>query len=293
MTRIKENYIDQRNLKHLVEQAIGQRYFDLTIPEYARCTQQLFSEPELESFRNFKDWLSEKDKRLRIATSGSWRNINQEVVDDNAKATRYILSRGFGVLHGQAIGSDFISTEVALDEILKNRHIPADYLMLVLPAQKLVYMERLSQAATEEDEFVRTQATSLNSQLRWIDERYPEIIFDNYAPAHIDEDRFLHLNEHDYRKDIYHWRNNLIAFAADGMVAFRTNDSGGVFDNYKKILDLRRPVLVQEYSITTQETIDDYDHLKIPGVPKRCYENSSLPPPLIPQALHDSGELTI
>jgi len=151
------------------------------------------------------------------------------------------------------LGVDFLSTEIALHSLLKKEKNPGEYLDLVLPTWRGLYMERLSRVSMEEDDVIRTQVDGLINQLRYIERNWPEAIFDDYPSGHIDKDKFLDSNDREYIDLVYFNRNGLISYGADAFIGFSVNGSKGTNDMIDRVESLDKPLLVQKYKMDVSD----------------------------------------
>jgi hypothetical protein len=134
------------------------------------------------------------------------------------------------------------------------------------------YMQRFSDAHLQqyedhEEVINRSQADAIGSQLHYINFHFPEIIFDE---THFNEKEFLTAENDHYRELAYNFRNGLVDYAVDGLVALCVNESKGVKDAVEKLKKMEKPFLVLTYDIQkkSREVISDYSQLNIPNLPK-------------------------
>lgn len=285
MVRLSNNLYDG-GLAELLHQSVIMKSVYPSIEDYERKVlnngnhrkDKIFDPEEREIFDRFDEWFTPKCiDPLWILVSGSWRRVDQDVIEDVNEITRYAIGNGYGIMNGGALGVDFISTEAALDELEKRGMDPAEYLSIVLPTDRSLYQARLGYVATAGTSIeARTQAIAISKQLDHIDKHWPETIFDNFPETYPDENLFLEDSEkgNAYRKKVYHGRNGLMAFRCDGFAGFRVNGSEGTTDNHRKAEQLERALLLQDYRIADKDPgiIADYDELRIPEMGKRSYE---------------------
>lgn len=227
---------------------------------YEEANKIFCGEEGSKTLDDFIHWLKygNLDNTL-IGTSCSWRTMNQNVINDNAYIIRKVLNKGLGVINGGALGGDWISNEIVLKE-----GDPSNQLRIVLPVNRFAYMERFYNVL-EKKVVNRTQADSLVNQLKYIDKNFPWIIFDK---THFDEKKFLESENDEYRKNCYHFRDGLIAYGCDGLVALWINASNGVGDTIRKTKYMKKPLITMNYTIdpNSEENIKDYESLIIPNL---------------------------
>lgn len=226
---------------------------------YASDSKVFFGGEGEEVVQAFNKWMQQSRERKNwVGISGSWRYINQQVIDDTAQSVRYFSKKGIGIITGGALGVDFIATEIMLKEAN-----PDEQLRVVLPMNREAYMERYTDALFKEAKISRTQAETLTNQILYINSHFPKIIFDQTP---FNEKEFLiEENEH-YRMLAYNFRNGLVGYGCDGLVALCVNESSGVQDTVRKLLKMKKPHLLLEYAIKkdSPEIITDYSALQIP-----------------------------
>lgn len=231
--------------------------------DFLEATKPFFKEEASETFDNFiRWWESNKNDNYWIGISGSWRTINQKVVDDDTEIVRYITSDDIGIITGGALGVDYITTEIVLKE-----GDPKKQLRIVLPINRYAYMEHFTNSSIR-NKINRTQQDCLIDQLSYIDKNFPNIIFDN---SKFDEKKFLNFDEEGYRKISYYFRDWLIAYGCDGLIALWVNKSKGVEDTINKVRLMGKPVFSSNeliYSINEKDmdVIRDYEQIKIPNI---------------------------
>jgi len=234
--------------------------------DYFAATQPLSGARETMNLHTFIEWW-EKNKKENywIGISGSWRTINQNLVDDVTNIIRYTTCEGIGILTGGALGVDYIATEVILREGNAKKQ-----LRVSLPINRYAYMEHFTNSAIQTHTINRTQHDSLIHQIRYIDENYPDIIFDK---SYYNEGKFLKAENYTYRENSYHSRNGLIAYGCDGLIAFRINNSRGVKDTVNKIKFMEKPIFVLNYQIDKGggRVINDYELIEIPNLRNHCH----------------------
>lgn len=202
--------------------------------------------------------------RPLVGISGSWQKINNEVVRDTSHIVRYILSQGKGIITGGALGVDYIATHTVLTE-----GIPKEQLRIVLPVDLDTYMKHFInsiQRADRLDGIDSTQARKLIKQLDKIRSDYSDIIF---GKTHFNGERFLESGKAGdrYRKSAYHFRNGLVGYGCDGLVAFWVDSSEGVQDIIDKVSSAKAKcrVAVKKYSLGNDRgIIQNYDEIVIP-----------------------------
>lgn len=217
---------------------------------------------EKETLTNFINWWEpQKNLNIWIGITGSWRYINNEIIKDATEIIRYLTSQGVGIINGGALGVDFVANEILLKEgIAKNK------LRIVLPIIRDVYIDHYLISARRKIINI-SQANKILDQFKYIDINYPEIIFDESA---FSIEKFLEPKNDEYRKECYYHRNNLEAYACDGLIAFSVNESKGVKDTVNSVEKMNKPIFMTfEYQINpkTDAIISDYNELEIPNLP--------------------------
>lgn len=228
--------------------------------KYAEANEIFYGEEGSKTLDNFIQWLEYQNRdNTLIGTSCSWRTMNQDVINDNAYIVRKVLKKEIGVINGGALGGDWISNEIVLKE-----GNPINQLRVILPVNRFAYMELYSNIL-EKNGINRTQVDSLVNQLKYINEHFPWVIFDN---THFDEKKFLEPENHEYRKDCYYFRDGLVAYGCDGLAALWINESNGVEDTIKRTQFMEKPLFTIKYTIdqNSEEVIKDYESIKIPNL---------------------------
>ena len=238
---------------------------------YANAHKELFSKKTLQTIENFDYWMNSlRNNNTWIGVSGSWRMMDQNLINEATRIFRTIVSRGKGIITGGALGvGDYLATEIVLKE-----GNPHEQLRIILPVDRVTYTERY-QKAVEENIITRSQADHISSQLLYIDEHFKEIIFDDTPYS---ENKFLEPNNFDYRSECYDFRNFLVAYGSDGLLALCVNESGGVLNTVGKIRFMNKPFKAFFYTIDEKSphVIREYDTLNIPNLNKKY----PLPSPL-------------
>lgn len=235
-------------------------FFDIDNP---KNIDKIFLDGATDTFENFSYWWeSHKSVNYWIGVTGSWRTINQKVVDDITNIVRYITSHGMGILTGGALGVDYITTEIVLKE-----GDPNTQLRITVPINKYDYVQHFMNSASS-SVINSSQRNAIAKQMIYVIDKYPEIIFDKTS---FNQKEFLDTENDEYRKDCYSFRNNLIAYACDGLVPFWVNQSKGVKDTIKSVTFMQKPILELKeliYSIdqNSDEVIRDYSKLIIPNL---------------------------
>ncbi len=250
------NFLDKCRDSRTDERRESESYF-------LRAIKPLLGNEAAKTLENFvKWWETNKQDNYWVGISGSWRTINQKIVDDVTEIVRSITSEGMGILTGGALGVDYVATEVVLKE-----SDPEKQLRIALPINRYAYMEHFTNSSMRK-KISRTQQDFLIDQLRYIDEYYPNIIFDN---SKFDEELFLKFEDETYRKNSYHFRDCLIAYGCDGLIALWINGSGGVEDTINKVRFVKKPIFSSNeliYSIKENDknVIKDYELIRIPNI---------------------------
>jgi len=213
------------------------------------------------TYESFLHWWNDyKASNTWIGITGSWRNINQKVVDDVSEIVRYIVNHGLGIITGGALGVDYIATELSLID-----GNPKKQLRVILPVKKYDYLKRLIRVSGSE--INRSQLEAISGQLTYINKNFSNVIFDE---SQFDSKSFLEFE--DYRTACYSFRNKLIAYACDGLIPFWVNDSKGVKDTKNTVGIWQKPVLDIDdrlrYNIdsNSEKVIKDYSKLNIPNL---------------------------
>ncbi|MEK6871895.1 MAG: hypothetical protein AABX16_03250 [Nanoarchaeota archaeon] len=218
------------------------------------------SKEKKHTYEEFDAWMAEYFKNnIWIGISGSWRTINQRVVNDISEIVREVIKKKRGILTGGALGVDYITTEIVLKE-----GDPKRQLRVVLPVKREAYIEHLTKSYFS-DVIDLSQTEHLTDQLMYINNYFPEIIFDQ---THFKESEFLKPENKSYRNKSYYFRNGLIAYGCNGLVGFSVNKSQGVFNTMRSIVSMHKPSFSIGYTINPNSpgVIRDYDKLNIPNI---------------------------
>ena len=212
-------------------------------------------------------WEPHKPKNYWVGITGSWRTINQEVVDDITEIVRYIINNNLGILTGGALGVDYIATEVVLRE-----GNPEEQLRIALPINKFSYMRHFKNGAIK-SVINPFQRNAILEQITHISNRFPNIVFDG---SYFDSEEFLKPESSGYREACYSFRNNLVAHGCDGLIPFLVNNSDGVKDTVQKVKYMQKPVFDSDklkYMIESdsEEVITDYSKIIFPNMPDKKY----------------------
>ena len=210
-------------------------------------------------FEKFIDWMRvDRQNTLWIGISGSWRITNHEVIEDVTEVTRQIMNRGYGIITGGALGVDYLTTRVVLEE-----GDPENKLRIVLPLPKQLYTENF-RVAERDNKIHPSQAHALINQIETIEKKYPKVLFDNIEVSHQDHDQFLSSLRLRERK--YTDRNSLVSYACNGLVGFCVNDSDGVLNTLSSAKIMNKEFFLYPYDIDENgnDVIKDYDLIKIP-----------------------------
>jgi hypothetical protein len=165
------------------------------------------------------------------AISGSWRIINNKVVEDVKKVVREIIGNGNGIVNGGALGVDYVSTQAVLDEGNPNKQ-----LKIFLPI-KLDWLCEHYNKRRKEGVITKEQEEMICSQLLEVKKLSPESI--------LDSTNFQEANE-----ESYYARNTNIVESCDVLLAFQVNDSKGTQDAIDKARKLGKEVRVKKYKIS-------------------------------------------
>lgn len=213
-------------------------------------------------------WASERStKKAWLGITGSWRTIDQVVVDDVAELVTETVDRGYGIVTGGALGVDYVATEV-----VRGIGNPSTDLRIVLPIDAVDYMTHYGHTADAgpESKIHTSQGSRLGRQLYELSIDHPDSI---YAVDIFDGERFMEPDEQDFRIHAYYFRNGLIAHGADGLGVFQVNGSKGVADTVMKAQLACKPIRYgglngNGYTIAANSSgvIQDYDTMAIPGV---------------------------
>lgn len=233
----------------------------------ARQIDKFFLEGAAQTLENFIGWWKDQlPTNHWVGITGSWRTINQKVVDDVTEIVRYITSNGLGILTGGALGVDYIATET----VLRENEDPKTYLRIVLPINRIDYIRHFRNSNLNSRINV-SQMRAIAEQIIYINRNLPEIIFDASC---FDENKFLELINEKYREDCYSFRNNLVGYGCDGLIPFLVNESNGVKDAIRSASSMRKPIFYSkklEYSIKQdgEDVIRDYSKLEIPNLSEK------------------------
>lgn len=162
-----------------------------------------------------------------VAIAGTWRTTNAEVEEAVREEVRQILARGDSIISGGALRVDQIATDEAL-----RLGADKDRLKIFLPSILETYRAHYLRRA-EEGVITKEQAQELLAQLEEVQKR--DCLVEGAADA---------LN-----KETYFERITQIIEAADELVAFQVNHSGGTQDTIDKARTKGIPVKVFSYSI--------------------------------------------
>ena len=173
-----------------------------------------------------------------VGITGSWRTINQRVVDDVTEIVRYITSNGFGILTGGALGVDYIATEI----VLREQENPKQYLKIALPINRSDYLKHFMNSSLS-SRIHTSQMEAIAKQIVYINKNFPEIIFDASC---FDQNEFLKPINEKYREDCYSFRNNLVVYGCDGLMPFLVNESNGVKDAIRGAKSMGKPIFYSE-----------------------------------------------
>lgn len=241
----------------------NKEFIDEKISENKNGIDCFFLDGADQTIKNFDCWWKYcRENTYWIGITGSWRTINEKVVDDLTSIVRYILDNNFGILTGGALGVDYIATEIVLRE-----GSPEKQLRITLPINKIDYIRHFKNSSLN-SKIHHSQMMAIADQITYINRNFPDIIFD---ASGFDQNEFLKPINEKYREDCYSFRNNLIGDGCDGLIPFWINGSAGVEDTIKTVEFLRKPVFMSKelkYNIDpdNEEVIRDYSELKIPNL---------------------------
>lgn len=229
---------------------------------FVRSRVDVFGKEAKETLDYFDEWMeSQRREKLWVGVSGSWRIINQKVVNDTALLVRHMLSKGAGILTGGALGVDYIATEIVLKE-----GNPLDQLRIILPINRDAFMEHFTNSYYR-DGINRTQADFLSRQIYHINTHFPATIFDKTP---FNETEFLIPDNKHYREISYDFRSGLVGYGCDGLFGLCVNNSRGVRYTEEVVKRMGKYSFVHPYTINplSKKVIHDYDQLCIPNLQK-------------------------
>jgi hypothetical protein len=165
-----------------------------------------------------------------IGITGSWKKTSTEVESDVRGFVREVIERGDGIVTGGALNVDY----QAIDEALT--HNPsATQIKVIIPATLERYATHYRKRA-EEGVITREQAELLIDLLARLQLANSEALIMDQDNTVID-------------KTTYYERNTRVVEAADELMAFQVNDSGGVQDTIDKARLAGKPVQLKKYLI--------------------------------------------
>lgn len=169
--------------------------------------------------------------RISVAMSGSWRNVTPIMEWDILQTTRWIITSGYRLVTGGALGADFIATNEAL-RLIRYLGGPTrlQQLMVILPTPLDVYYAHYRQAARE-SKITFQQADELHEQLLHVK-----------ATAALAEMKGTACTE-----ETYYARNTRVLEASQRLAAFQLNNSTGTQDMIDKATAWKMPVTVKCY----------------------------------------------
>ena len=190
-------------------------------PDFLRSNRELFKEERdkekfdrvftkgaagtLENFAHW--WEDQRNVNTWVGITGSWRYIDQKVVDDVTNTIRYLTNKDIGILTGGALGVDYLATET----IIKEGN--PENLRIALPINRADYIRHFRNSASS-NVINPSQRNAIANQIFKISKRHPEIIFDN---SEFNSEEFLDPRNNEYREDCYLFRNHLVGYGCDGL----------------------------------------------------------------------------
>jgi len=251
----------RKSLDYLIEVSKSNRELKLEA-SFVDSFDELIEFESRRTIDNFDYWMNSlRVNNKWVGISGSWRTINKEIVNDTSYIVRYLMNKGVGILTGGALGVDFIAAEIILKE-----GDPKRQLRIVLPIDRHTYLDYYDRMALGKY-ISHSQAESLLSQLKYVNNEFKEIIFDD---SHFYEEEFLKIENEEYRKKSYRFRNFLVGYGCDCLVALCVNESNGVLNMVNKMNSIGKDFMLTFYEINqnSTEVIRDYGKLKIPRLLK-------------------------
>lgn len=164
-----------------------------------------------------------------VAIAGSWKISADGLEQDVRSAVKDIMSQGYGVVSGGALGVDYVATEEALANDPSAKRIKI-FIPTTLDIFSVHYRNRAREGVITEE-----QAEGLIAQLQNIKEK---------NPASVIEGADLVLD-----KTTYFNRITKIVEAADELYAFQVNKSEGTQDTIDKARRKGIPVKVFSYEV--------------------------------------------
>lgn len=179
-----------------------------------------------------KDVIFDVDVPVTIGLSGSWRHVPPIMAHDIRLFVRWIITAGYRLMSGGALGADFIATEEAL-RLMKLLQLdkPHNRLRIILPTPLTVYAQHFRNRASEG--VITTEAAeALIAQLTEVQSfnGLEEMTATECTP------------------ETYYARNSRILGRIERLGAFQTNNSQGVQDAIDKARDYGLPVILKRYS---------------------------------------------
>jgi len=153
-----------------------------------------------------------------IAISGSWRETSPKVQIDVKRIVSEIIKGGDGIVSGGALNVDCIATDTALKLNPK-----ADKIKIFLPTTLKKYTKHYRKHA-KWGNITGKQAEDLIAQLEKLKKISPKALVEN------PDENFTEKT----KMDMYFDRNQKVIEAADKLIAFHVNESGGVAIQSKK-----------------------------------------------------------
>lgn len=163
-----------------------------------------------------------------IAISGSWRHTPAKLIQDLKAEVFEIISQGWGVIAGGALGVDYLATNLMI------KHSSPEKIKIFLPTSLKIYTDHYHKRADEEV-ISHQQAQALIAQLTQIQQLSKESLIENHLEQVV--------NQYSYFQ-----RNTKIIESADELIAFWVNKSAGTLDTINKAKKKGIKVRVFEYN---------------------------------------------
>jgi hypothetical protein len=161
------------------------------------------------------------------AISGSWRLTNAEVERDVRDAVRSVINKGDGIVSGGALNVDYFATDEALTLCPSGTQIK-----IIIPTPLNVFAAHFRTRAGE-GVITNEQAEVLIAQLTKV-KAAGSLIEMNHAVCN---------------QETYYDRNSAVIDAADCLLAFHVNGSGGVQDAVDKARARGMEVVLKSYNL--------------------------------------------
>lgn len=164
-----------------------------------------------------------------IAISGSWRHTPPKLIQDLTIEVLEIISQGWGIVTGGALGVDYLATKLVLE------HSSPQKIKIFLPTSLQIYANHYHKRAGE-GVISHQQAQDLIAQLTQVQQLSKESLIENHQEQVVDQDSYFQ-------------RNTKIIESADELIAFWVNKSAGTLDTINKAKEKGVKVRLYEYEV--------------------------------------------